>query len=123
ATPPTVTVTGPVVAPAGTGVTMLVADHNVGVAGVPLNATLLLPCVAPKFVPVIVTGAPTAPLVGASNVSVAVGTTVNVTALLATPPTVTVTGPVVAPPGTDTTMLVADQLVGVARIPLKVTVL
>ena len=51
----------------------------------------------------------------ASDVSVAVGTTVKVTPLLATPPTVTVTLPVVAPLGTGTTMLVADQDVGVER--------
>src|SRR5213079_802500 len=75
ATPPTVTVTFPVVAPLGTGTTMLVVDQLVGVAGVPLKEMLLLPCVAPKFVPVIVTGALTAAIVGASNVSVGVGTT------------------------------------------------
>jgi hypothetical protein len=43
--------------------------------------------------------------------------------LLATPPTVTTTLPVVAPAGTGTTMLLADQVVGVAAVPLKVTVL
>src|SRR5262245_51080873 len=123
AIPDTVTVTLPVVAPSGTGATMLVADHDVGVAVVPLNRTVLVPCVAPKFVPVIVTEAPTAPLVGFSDVIVAVGTTVNAEPLLATPPTVTVTLPVVAPAGTGTTMLVADQLVGVAVVPLNRTVL
>src|SRR5207248_9119971 len=95
----------------------------VGVAGVPLKETLLLPCVAPKLVPVRVTDAVTAPLAGASEVSVAVGTTVNATPLLATPPTVTVTFPVVAPLGTGTTMLVADQELGVAAVPLNFTVL
>src|SRR5258706_7438990 len=49
--------------------------------------------------------------------------TVNVTPLLARPPTVTTTLPVVAPVGTGTAMLVADQLVGVAAAPLNVTVL
>src|SRR6266851_3405727 len=45
--------------------------------------------------------------------------------LLVTPPTVTMTLPVVAPGGTGTTMLDALQLepVGVAVVPLKVTVL
>jgi hypothetical protein len=43
--------------------------------------------------------------------------------LLATPATPTTTLPDVAPPGTGTTMLVADQLVGVAAVPLNVTVL
>src|SRR5438445_1561000 len=64
AVPPTVTRTFPVVAPAGTGATMLVALQLVGVATVPLNASVLDPCVAPKLVPVIVTEAPTGPEVG-----------------------------------------------------------
>jgi len=51
ARPLTVTTTLPVVAPVGTGTTMLVADQLVDVAGVPLNVTVLLPCVAPKLVP------------------------------------------------------------------------
>jgi hypothetical protein len=45
AVPPTVTVTGPVVAPAGTGTLMLPLLHAVGVAVVPLNFTRLAPCV------------------------------------------------------------------------------
>jgi hypothetical protein len=53
--PDTVTTTGPVVAPAGTVVVILVALQAVAVAAVPLNATVLLPCELPKFVPVIVT--------------------------------------------------------------------
>ena len=123
ARPPTVTTTLPVVAPAGTGTTMLVADQLVGVAVVPLNVTVLVPCVAPKFVPVIVTDVPTGPLVGARLVRRRRPVTVNVRPLLARPPTVTTTLPVVAPVGTGTTMLVADQLVGVAAVPLNVTVL
>ena len=43
ATPPTVTTTLPVVAPVGTGATMLVELQLVGVAAVPLNATVLVP--------------------------------------------------------------------------------
>jgi hypothetical protein len=57
-------VTLPVVAPLGTGPTMLVALQLVGVAAAPLNLTVLVPCVAPKFVPVIVTSVPTGPEVG-----------------------------------------------------------
>ena len=102
---------------------MLVADQLVGVAAVPLNLTVLVPCVAPKLVPVIVTAVPTGPLVGVRLVSVGATVTVYVSALLARPPTVTTTLPVVAPAGTGTTMLVADQLVGVAAVPLNVTVL
>jgi hypothetical protein len=124
ATPPTVTMTFPVVAPAGTGVTMLVALQLVGVAVIPLNLTVLAPCVAPKFVPVIVTEAPNAPVVGFRLVIVGGGiVTVKLTPLLATPPTVTTTFPVVAPVGTVATMLVALQLVAVAAIPLNVIVL
>ena len=47
----TVTTTAPVVAPLGTGTTMLLALHVVGVATVPLNRTLLVPCVEPKLEP------------------------------------------------------------------------
>jgi hypothetical protein len=43
---------------------MLVALPLVGVAVVPLKATVLFPCVVPKFVPAIVTGAATAPALG-----------------------------------------------------------
>src|SRR5713226_5497095 len=124
ATPPTVTTTFPVVAPAGTGATMLVPLQLDGVAAVPLNVTVLVPCVAPKFVPVIVTDVPTAPEVGFKLVMLGGGgVTVKLTPLLATPPTVTTTFPVVAPAGTGATMLVPLQLVGVAAVPLNVTVL
>src|SRR3989442_1081230 len=124
ATPPTVTTTLPVVAPAGTGTTMLVALQLVAVAAVPLNLTVLDPCVAPKFAPAIVTEVPTNPDVGFKLVMLGAGTvTVKLTPLLATPPTVTTTLPVVAPAGTGTTMLVASQLVGAAAIPLNLTLL
>ena len=43
---------------------MLVALQLVGVAVVPLNVTVLVPCDAPKVVPVIVTEVPTGPEVG-----------------------------------------------------------
>jgi hypothetical protein len=80
--------------------------------------------VAPKFAPLIVTDTPTNPEVGLKLVTLGAATvTVKLTPLLATPPTVTTTLPVVAPAGTGTAMLVALQLVGVAPIPLKVTLL
>ena len=125
ARPPTVTATLPVVAPAGTGTTMLVADQLVGVALVPLNVTELIPFVAPKLVPAIVTDVPTGALAGVSDVSVGAAATVYVSPLLAKllSPTATTTFPVVAPAGTGTTMLVADQPVGVALFPLNLTVL
>ena len=64
AAPPTVTTTFPLVAPLGTGATMLVADQLVGVAAVPLNFTVLLPWVLPKLVPETVTEVPTDPEAG-----------------------------------------------------------
>jgi hypothetical protein len=49
---------------------------------------------------------------------------VNGIPLLETPPTVTTTVPVVAPPGTSTTRLLAPQLVvAVVAVPLNRTVL
>ena len=124
ACPPTVTTTGPVVAPVGTGTTMLEPLQDVGVDGTPLNVTVLVPWVAPKFAPVIVTDVPTGPEVGVRVLIVGVGnTTVKLTPLLATPDTVTTTFPVVAPLGTGNAMLVELQLVGVALVPLNVTVL
>jgi hypothetical protein len=123
-TPPIVTTTLPVVAAAGTGTTMLAALQLLGVPAVPLNFTVLVPWVAPKLVPVIVTDVPTTPDVGFRLVMLGPGTvTVKLTPLLATPPAVTTTLPVVAPAGTGTLMLVALQLVGVAAIPLNFTVL
>ena len=49
--------------------------------------------------------------------------TVKLTPLLAMPPTLTTTFPVVAPLGTFATILVALQLITVAAVWLKVTVL
>jgi hypothetical protein len=125
ARPPTVTTTFPVVAPLGTATVMLVPLQLVAVpAFVPLNATVLPPCVAPKFVPVIVTEVPTGPEVGERLVMLGGTVTVNVLPLLTRPPTVTTTLPVAAPLGTATVMFVALQLVAVpALVPLNVTVL
>jgi hypothetical protein len=64
ARPETVTMTLPVVAPVGTGAVMLVAFQAVGVAVTPLNFTVLVPCVLPKFVPAITTEVPATPDVG-----------------------------------------------------------
>src|SRR5204863_61616 len=89
----------------------------------PLNLTVLLPWVAPKVVPAIVTDVATGPLVGARLVTVGGVVTVNALPLLARPPTVTTTLPVVAPAGTGTTMLVVDHVAGVAVMPLNLTVL
>ncbi len=65
ACPPTETTTLPVVAPLGAVTVMLVALQALAVpAEVPLKVTVLLPWLAPKFDPVIVTSVPTAPEVG-----------------------------------------------------------
>ena len=107
----------------GAGTVMLVALQLVGAAVVPLNVTVLVPCVPPKFVPVIVTEVPNGPEEGLMLVMLGAWITVKVIPLLASPPTVTTTGPVVAPAGTGAMMLVALQFDTVAIVPLKVTVL
>src|SRR6266446_4942657 len=61
ARPPTVTTTLPVVAPLGTGTPMLVALQLAGDAAIPLNVTVLVPWVAPKLDPEMVTEVPTGP--------------------------------------------------------------
>ena len=119
ACPPTVTTTGPVVAPAGKGATIVVAFQVVGVAVTPLNFTVLEPCVAPKLVPPIVTTVLGSPKFGERLVIC--GVTVKERLLLAAPPTLTTTGPLVAPVGTNAEMLVGLQLLVVAAVPLKVT--
>ena len=101
----------------------VVAFQLVGVAVVPLNFTVLVPWLVPKFAPVIVTDAPSAPDVAERLVIFGAGTTVKLTPLLALLETVTTTFPVVAPVGTLATMLVALQLVIVAIVPLNLTVL
>ena len=65
---------------------------------VPLNLTAVAPV---KFVPLMVTLIPTAPLVGVKLTIVGAGITVKVLALVAVPPgVVTLSVPVVAPAGT-----------------------
>src|SRR5258708_35535105 len=116
--------TFPVVPPVGTVATIDVAVQlPIEVAVVPLNATVLVPCVVPKFVPVIVTDAPTAPIVGDRLVMFGAATTVNEEPLLFTPLAFTTTLPVVAPVGTVATIDVAVQLpIVVAAVPLNATV-
>src|SRR5438445_505957 len=82
AAPLTVTTTSPVVAPFGTGAAMLVALQLVGVAAMPLNVTVLVPWLAPKFVPVTVTGVAIGPKIGLRLLIVGVGRTVKFIPLL-----------------------------------------
>jgi hypothetical protein len=72
-----VTVTLPLVAPAGTGATIDVALQLVGVAVTPPIERTPEPCVAPKFAPEIVIACPIAPLDGDSDVNVGDGTGVG----------------------------------------------
>ena len=85
-----------------------------------MNFTLVAPL---KFEPVTMTELPTGPLAGAKLVIAgAGGTTVNDVALVATPPgVVTVIAPVVALPGTDVVICVAEFTVNDAVVPLNAT--
>jgi len=98
-----------VVAPVGTTATIDPELQLEIVAEVPLNFTV--PCVEPKFAPVIVTDAPIAPDVGERPVTVGVARTVNGLPLVETPLAVTTALPVVAPDGTIATIDEALQLV------------
>jgi len=121
-----VTTTGPFVAPAGTITTI---DDELQLettdTGVPLKVTVLLPWLAPKFAPEIVTVDPARPLSGDRLEIVVDGFTVKATPLLGPPAAVvTTTGPFDAPAGTTTT--IEDELQLVIEdtgVPLKVTVL
>jgi len=110
--------------PLGTVTAIEVLLQLLAAAVAPLNVTVLVPCVEPKFVPVMVTGVPAIPEDGDRPLMVGGGTTVKVCVpVVDTPLTVTTTLPVVAPLGTGATIEVALQLEGVAATPLKVTVL
>jgi hypothetical protein len=112
AIPPTVTTTGPLVVPTGIWTWIELLDQFVGGTDMPLKVTVLVPWVAPKPAPLIVTSAPVAPVVLDREVIPGPGVTVKGTPLLPTPPTVTTTGPFVAPDGTAAIIEVALQLVG-----------
>jgi hypothetical protein len=76
-----------------------------------------------KFVPVIITVAPTAPLVGLNEVNVGVGKTVKLLALTKSSPAVDIViVPVVAPVGTMAVIEVVFEAVTVAATPLKLTI-
>jgi len=122
ATPLALTTTFPVVAPLGTVTPMLDAPHDVTLAVVPLNVTVPVPCELPKFDPVTVTVAPTAPDVIDKLVILGAGTTVKLDPLLSTPLACTTTLPVLAPLGTVVVILVAVQVPAVAVVPLNFTV-
>src|ERR1019366_2233132 len=118
-TPLAKTPTLPVVAPEGTVVEIVVAFQLVTLAAVPLNITVPLPWLDPKFVPVMVTRVPTPPDVVDRLVILGPGTTVNVTPLLFVEFTFTTTLPVVAPDGTAVEMLVLLQFDTLSAVPLN----
>ena len=96
--PGVVTLSGPVVAPAGTVARIEVAEFTVKAALTPLNITDVAPL---KFVPLMVTLVPGVPLEGVKLVIAGGLTTVKLLVLVAVPPgVVTLSGPVVAPAGT-----------------------
>ena len=101
-TPLVVTDMVPEPAPEGTVTVILVELEAVTTALMPLNATT---GDGPKFVPVIITVAPVAPLVGLKLVIVGVGSTVKVGLAIVWPFTETLMGPVVAPGGTTVLIL------------------
>jgi hypothetical protein len=105
---------------------MRVLDQLVVREEIPLNSTklALVPTVGPKFVPVTFTTVPMGPALGLMPLMFGGGVTVKSRPLLGIPPTVTTTFPVVAPAGTEVSMLVSLQEVTVvARVPPKVIVL
>jgi hypothetical protein len=120
---PTVLVTliGPLVAPAGTVVRSCVSERAAKPAMAPLKAKPVVPV---KWVPVMVTVAPTAPLVGENELMVgaAVELTVKLVELAPVPlGVVTLILPVVAPPGTLVEIPVPETTVKVAGVPLNFT--
>jgi len=121
-TPPAaVTTIAPAVA-GTTAVILFVVQLVIDVAGVLPNFTALpVPCVL-KFVPVIVTDEPLAPVFGVTDVTLGAAVTVKPTPALAKPlAAVTTTLPVAAPVGTIAVMLVLLQpfVAMVATLPLK----
>src|SRR5437773_12282357 len=88
----------------------------------PLKTTVpdSVPCDAPKFEPLIVTGVPATPLLIEMLVICGARTTVNETPTLETELLVTTTFPVVAEEGTVATIVEELQLVVEALTPLNV---
>jgi hypothetical protein len=122
ATPPgVVTEVGPVLACAGTTVSIWRSEITSNVAGSLANATdeaLVNP------VPVIVTGVPTGPLNGRNDKIVGVGEEVTVKSSNDAPvpaPSVTEIGPVVAPVGTVAVICVGESTENDAAVPSNAT--
>lgn len=112
-----VTVMGPLGAPTGTAVVTVPELLTVKLAGCPLNETAVAPL---KFVPVIVTTVPAAPMTGAKELipGVTVKRVVVTTGPLGV---VIVMGPVVAPGGTVVVIVPGGPSANVAVTPLNET--
>ena len=118
---PSVVVTdiNPVVAPVGTGAVICVAETIVKLVAVLLNFT---PVVGEKFVPLIVTTVPTAPLVGVKDVIVGGKSTVKFVQLVPVPTALVADiGPLVAPAGTVEVICVDEFTAKLALTPLNFT--
>src|SRR6185503_11157547 len=118
---PVVTVILPVVAPLGTLAVIRPSFATLKLADVPLNRTLVAPV---KWLPLMVTDVPTAPLEGEKLLIVGADplVTVKFEPLVAVPdPVVTVILPVVAPAGTDDITWVFETKLNVADVPLNFT--
>jgi hypothetical protein len=109
---------GPVLAPKGTVVVTVPELLTVNVAALPPNETVVAPV---KFVPVIVTPAPTPPKVGAKEVMAGVTVKRVVVTIGPLPGVVTVMGPVVAPAGTVVVIVPEGPTVKVDATPLNET--
>jgi hypothetical protein len=113
-----VTTMGPVIAPAGSVAVIVPELLTVNVAALPPNETAVAPV---KFVPVIVTPVPTAPIAGAKEVMAGVTVKRVVVTIAPLPGVVTVMGPVVAPAGTVVVIVPEGLTVKVAATPLNET--
>ena len=116
-TPPTVTVTEPLLDAVGTLATICVSVQLVIAAALFENATV--PAVLPKPLPLIWTAVPTGPLVGDRDVMTGLAVVKTTSALLFALNPLMVTGPVVALAGTVATIWVSPQVVIAALKPLK----
>lgn len=126
ARPPTVTTTVPVgVALPGTDAIICVSLQLVTTAITPLTVAVLDPWAGAKPVPVIVMEELTTPDTGATLVRLGVtpSVTVNKAPLLVKPLAATTILPVVPPFGIAKTICESLQLVGVTRVPFRLTVL
>lgn len=122
-TPLTVIVIGPVTAPEGTVVVILVVVEDVTTADVLLNFTIRSFGVVLKLVPEMVTLAPTAPPVGVNPVKVGVGNMVKSEMLvIVTPLTVIDIKPVVLPAGIVVVILVFVEAFTMAVVLLNLTI-